>query len=315
MKNLIRFSNKEEACEAAFRNLGQIWHLCTPGEETPVIFRNDDDFRCGMNLLAVTKVRFPDIPILAFALMSNHVHFVVCGSEERVSDFFDDYRKRIIRFVNSRGYEVDLSMFHPELKLIDSLEYLRNVIVYVSRNGYVSNSCYTPFSYPWSSGRQLFNGIPDAGSVKELSFVEKREMFRCRVLPELDSRGLLDGCVSPASLCSLNTTESMFRDAHHYFFMVTKNVESYGKIAEQLGDGCAMTLEEMMGDLKKIAIRKYQTYKIASLGRPEKIELARKMHYDYHASNAQIRMVFGFSKYEVDELFPLSAAHKSLLGE
>lgn len=53
-----------------------------------------------------------------------------------------------------------MKSFRMSLKSVCDLRTLRNTIVYVNRNGYVVNPAYTPFSYPWGTGRYYFNDFP-----------------------------------------------------------------------------------------------------------------------------------------------------------
>ena len=59
------------------------FHVYTKGLEDRLIFRDREDFIAGMNLVAVVCFSV-EVRLLAFVLMSNHVHFVVRGSREEV---------------------------------------------------------------------------------------------------------------------------------------------------------------------------------------------------------------------------------------
>lgn len=84
---------------------------------------------------------------------------------------------------------------------------------------------------------------------------------------------VVGGYVAPWSYCSVKFGMAMFRDAHHYFMMVSKNVEAY-----------------------------------AELAKPQILDIARNLRYDFRSSNGQIRRVLGLSQYEIDSIFPLAAA-------
>lgn len=49
----------------------------------------------------------------------------------------------------------------------------------------------------------------------------------------------------------------MFRDAHHYFSLVSKNVEAYTEIASELGDGEFLTDPELYNQLAAILKKEY----------------------------------------------------------
>ena len=70
----------EAESERAFLNYGPYWHLCTPGNLQSIIFRDNDDYVYGMNLIAFVAGMFTeDIKIFTFQIMSNHLHFVLSG--------------------------------------------------------------------------------------------------------------------------------------------------------------------------------------------------------------------------------------------
>ena len=52
------------------------WHFSTDGNSVDALFWDDDDFIDGMNRTAILSNEFKVI-ILAFALMGNHIHFIL----------------------------------------------------------------------------------------------------------------------------------------------------------------------------------------------------------------------------------------------
>ena len=83
------FREAEAKCEATFSyTKHDWWHLYTLGKETSIIFSDDDDYRYSMNQMAKCSSEFPELAIVAFELMSNHLHIVLTGEEKRVNDFF-----------------------------------------------------------------------------------------------------------------------------------------------------------------------------------------------------------------------------------
>lgn len=100
---------------------------------------------------------------------------------------------------------------------------------------------------------------------------------------------------------------SMFRDAHHYFAMVGKNVEAYAELAVGLEDGEFLTDTELFARLSVLVRSDYGGASIKDLTKPQRFDIARKLRYDFRSSNGQIRRVLGLSQYEIDSLFPLTA--------
>lgn len=199
------------------------------------------------------------------------------------------------------------SSFEARYKEIDSLQSLRNTIVYVNRNGFVTDRNYTPFTYPWGTGKYYFNGADFGGVNTNLNVNEMRRMFRGRAAIFPDTYQVNDGYILPSSYCNLELGMSLFRDAHHYFFMVSKNVETYGELALELNDGEYLTDTELVSQLVKLLKIDYNVNSLRDLGKSQKYDLARRLRLEFRSSNEQIRRVLNLTSAEVNTIFPMTA--------
>lgn len=294
------FSESQRQCQMAFDLCGNVWHGYTSGKEMPILFTNDDDLIFSMNVVAYAAHSFKDvIRIITFEVMNNHFHFVICGNENDIREFFSSIVRKLKRTIPSAG---NLKL---ELKPVADLQSLRNNIVYNNRNGYVANPGHTPFSYPWGAGRYYFNSFPITHTFKEVSYLENRKMFRGANVDIPDDWHVIDGYIAPPSFCDIKLGMAMFRDAHHYFSMVSKNVEAYSGIAVELDDGEFLTDQELFLQLLQKVRDRYHVASFRDLSKAQRLDVARTLHYDYRSSNGQIRRVLGLTQYEVDNLFPL----------
>lgn len=301
MKN---FTDSERKCETNFQCSCPYWHAYTSGRDTALLFTNDNELVFVMNLIAQTASLYQGVTIIAFELMNNHFHFIVSARREAVIDFWQYLQKRLKRFFAA------ISQTQLSIKQIDTLQSLRNNIVYTNRNGYVANPNYTPFSYPWGTGRYYFLDSPSGINVSDARYDDLRTMFRCRTLEMPDNWQIKDGYIMPSSYCAVKFGMSLFRDAHHYFAMVSKNVEAYSEVAVEIDDGEFLTDSELFEQLMRIIKKHYGQTSMRSLTGAQKMDLARCLHYDFRSSNGQIRRLLGLAQYEIDSLFPLSASTK-----
>ena len=119
---------------------------------------------------------------------------------------------------------------------------------------------------------------------------------------------VVGGYVAPWSYCSVKFGMAMFRDAHHYFMMVSKNVEAYAELAAELNDNEFLTDAELFVRLSSLLRSDYGVSSIKELAKPQILDIARKLRCDFRSSNGQIRRVLGLSQYEIDSIFPLAVA-------
>ena len=142
----------------------EFYLISTSHLEDDLWFRDECDFKEGMNAVAVT-VCLTRIQILAFILMSNHVHFVVQGTREESLRFITLFKRQYSSYLRRkygvkealRGNAVDIR----QVKLED--ESLQRAIAYVLMNCVSANICVHSSLYPWGTGAVLFNPQPSEG--------------------------------------------------------------------------------------------------------------------------------------------------------
>ena len=77
--------------------------LTTEHLEDCLWFREDSDFKVAMNYVAIQAACCPDVDVLAFILMSNHVHFVLNGSNNDIMEFITQFKHREITYAEAAG--------------------------------------------------------------------------------------------------------------------------------------------------------------------------------------------------------------------
>jgi REP element-mobilizing transposase RayT len=128
-------------------------------------FRDDEDFITGMNYVAIQAAR-GRVTVLAFILMSNHLHFVVNGRWEDVKAFIDALKCRYSRYLRSKyGEKEFLRRNRVDIQEVEDVEdAVRRVIAYVQMNSVAANICLTPSQYPWGTGDVFFCSTPRTGT-------------------------------------------------------------------------------------------------------------------------------------------------------
>lgn len=302
------YASLESQCERVFEENGPFWHLYTPGENVETLFADKNDLIFGMNLMSLCLMLNPELEIYTHTLMNNHIHVILNGRKEYCLEFFSQFKKRLQRYLANNGRNVDLSKFDCSLLRIETLQSLRNEIVYVNRNGYVVNSRCTPYTYFWGAGLYFFNTILKGALkllAKRVTPTYGRKVFRTRDIIDTNSLLFYNDIALPTSYCSIEKAESLFRDAHQYFNMLSKSWEAYSAISARLGDSVFLTDEEMYGAISSYTTRYYNQKRPSNLTPKEKLEVAKVMHSEYNASNRQIKSILKLDASIVQEMFPM----------
>lgn len=296
------FYSREQECSDLFYSFSRVYNAATP-ENHPLVFKTDEDFCAGMSILAVCAKMFPHIRIFAFQLMSNHVHFVVVGDETGIQEFFAYFKERLGKHF---GGQVDLSQFQLKLFLISDLQYFRNAIVYANRNGFVVNDNVTPFSYPWGTSPYFFQPLLvrlARSSAKPIGVVQLRQLMHSRSADAYKDTMTIDGYASPLEFCDIASAEGCFRDAKHYFYLISRNIESYSNVAKSLGESIYYTDNDLFASAQKKAIEQFGSKDLQTLTASQKIELARYLHYNYNAGDNQLQRMLRIDLEVLKALF------------
>lgn len=307
----LSFGEKERQCERHFHDIvnryGQLWHISTPGNLTETLFVEDEDFQFAVSNSAISAAE-SGLAIFTDQIMGNHIHTLGGGTKSQCTDYLERFTYRLEKYSVQHGRFLKLNQFRCDDPIkITSLDMMRNEIVYINRNGYLVNPSHTPFSYPWGSGAVYFNhsfqndpGIP----YEEIPFRTKRFLCRRRVLEMPHCYQYGRGMILPESYALYREGEMMFRDAHQYFYLLTRNYEAYSEEAKRLGDAILLTDEEIYPVAKMLAWRDHKIKQLSLLPSEAKIVVAHTLRSDYHATPNQIRRVLGLPKEIIQQLFP-----------
>ncbi|WP_251197356.1 transposase [Anaerotardibacter muris] len=128
-----------------------IYHVISRGVGKQIIFEDDADRKRYLSYLYKYVSEFETVELIAWCLMSNHVHLLIKAPIIDLSRFMQQLSSNYARFFNSRYERVGI-LFQGRFKSepVDSDEYLRTVLRYIHQNPVkagITSSC----SYRWSS--------------------------------------------------------------------------------------------------------------------------------------------------------------------
>jgi REP element-mobilizing transposase RayT len=304
----------EQMQEQLFREYGPFYHLSTKPLENGIIFQDDEERRIAMNWVAILSKEF-NIEVLAFALMSNHFHFIVKGRLIDGLTFFRMLKKRLSTFFSRKGRTsvMDHVDVDPNTPAITSLKQFRNEIAYVIRNPYVARTDVNPFAWPWCSGYLYFNPFllaMDSQPVETLTFRERREITRSSDVNLDPSFRVRNGMILPESFVNYQLVEQLFPHAQKFAWWVLKNVEAQIETAERLGEKPFLNDDELFVTTQQLARSLFTCDGVKDLSIQQRKVLAVNIKTKWSASNGQVARMAQLDPKTVDEMFPLAAKPK-----
>ena len=274
-----------------------------------VMFRNDEEFRDGMNRIMSVIVRY-DVLILAFVLMDTHVHFILYGEFDSCNLFIHDYIKLTSMYISSttakRKALTEIEISHQR---IDDDRYLKTAICYVVKNPFSAGLPYSLIDYPWGSGALYFRLSRQWTSPKWLLGIEDniqknqdiRKLTKSRVRIK-DSLLAINGVIVPTQYVAVDIVEQLFRShkAYNYFLISAKDtdIESLGGSISQL----SVPLAEMRENRRILSEELFGLQDLRGLNMEQRVRLARAMKSRYYCSPKQIARVCGLVFDEVKGL-------------
>lgn len=286
---------------------GPYWHLYTDGTKMQNIFCKEGDFKIGMWSLATALHLCKNVRSLSFELMSNHIHLILSGYQQECVEVFDLFASRLKRAFAKSDRTINWCQFKMDILPIENIQALRNEIIYVNRNAFVANPAYTPYSYLWGGGCAYFNPwiqYPRKSPLGKLKVKTQRELLHTRDVAAFSELIEVSSMPFIPSFCDIRLGESMFRDARSYFNSLTRNTEAFSQIASRLKDSIYLTDDELYSVVCSYINKEYSVKTTAQLSGQQKIDTARHLHFNYNASNQQLRRLLRIDMSILEELFP-----------
>lgn len=190
-----------------------IWLVTSAHLKRGLWFQEEQDFKVGMNYVASLAAISP-VSILAFILMSNHVHFVIMGTKNDSKEFVVELKRRYSNYYQ-RKYHTGKLLKHNDIDTREAPladEAAERAIAYVIMNCVAANICSHPTQYPWGSGNVYYNVVAPVG-IRLDSVSERKRMRLLHSKTALPGNWLLSesGYVLPSSYVSGEFVERLFR--------------------------------------------------------------------------------------------------------
>ena len=148
-------------------------------------------------------------------------------------------------------------------------------------------------------------------SADTLTLRERRALTHSRDMVLPAGLTLAGGQVFPGSFVNYRLVESLFTDCRQFLFWVFKNIEAQVETSLRFGEKPSLTDDEIISVMWRVCRDDFGGKGPSLLTEPQKYDLAKRLKYDYYASNGQISRSIGLPPRTVDALFPLAARPSS----
>ena len=265
-------------------------------------FREDEDFRAAMNFVAITSF-LSEVFILAFILMSNHVHFVLactCGQAESFINTF----KRLYSGYYQRKYGVNELLRRngvdiKEIKPTD--EALERAIAYVLMNSVAANICLEPSGYPWGTGSILFNENPYPGQyLKDLSGRAQARLLKSRVKLPGNYKVGPKGYILPESYVSVKWVETLFRTPKRLGYFLKTSSKARSRLEKEALP--SFRDQNILSACEDLCHSLFRVDRMENLEREQKAEMLRQLGRRFSADLNQVCRVTGIPYEEAAKM-------------
>ena len=283
----------------------EIYLLTTEHLENCLWFRDEIDFKVAMNYVAIQAACCPEVDVLAFILMSNHVHFVVNGEEDAVVYFITQFKRRYSAYYRSEyGVREFLRRNAVDVKLIpNDGDAFERAIAYVQMNCVAANICAHPSQYQWGTGNSFFTTMPKSGRVlKDFSDRARKRMLRsdCTCLP---GNWVMceEGFVLPQSYILTPIVESIFRTPKRMNYFLNNSSKAKKRFETDDDNLPSFRDQTILGALPDLCQSMFHKHSFYELSETERIELVRQIRFRFSSDANQVARVCGIT-------YPVAAA-------
>ena len=290
-------------------NRKEFWLITTDHLEDRLLFKDAEDFRVGMNYVAV-QVHKKQVAVLVFILMSNHLHFILYCTREDAEWFMNDLKKEYSKYLRKKyGSREHLRGNGVDIRLIPlENEALKRALAYVQMNCVAANICGSPGDYPWGTGNCFFQvpmvGKPDSprgtaepGS-RPLAGIKDRERYRLlHSKADLPGEWLMSesGYILPSSYVRKDLVENAFRSPKRMNYFLQSS--SKAKLRLETGEQSLPAFKDqvIVSALPDLCWSLFRKQRIAELSPEQLLELMRQLRFRFAANVNQIARVTGLS--------------------
>ena len=264
-------------------------------------FKEDEDYKVGMNHVASVSF-LCGILVLAFVLMSNHVHFVLYCTYEEAQRFIDEFRRVYSEYV-SKKYGIK-ELLRKNRAVIERIspedESFERAAAYTQMNPPAANICLNPYDYPWGTGSTFFKVRPAKG-VRLGTFSRRASAKLLHTKRALPADWIVgeDGYILPESYVPVTLVESIFRTPKRMNFFLQNSSKAKRKSEFQGNDLPSFRDQVLYAAMADLCRSFFGKNEVSSLDDDQRGEMVRQLRRRFSADIHQIARVTSLRMDEV----------------
>ena len=277
------------------------YHICTNGHETPTIIMNEEDFKVAHNYLALAGWK-TGIEILAYVIMTNHVHILVVSNDRNQAIKYIRLYKRLYSTYLLHKYKMPNTLrgIEDSISLIDSISYFRNCVAYILRNALCARVCRRIEDYPWSSYSCYFNtDIPlTSRRIHELGECERRVLLRTRQdLSGCPHTVSTDGMIEARSFVRHDIVEKAFLNSGRFFLTSLGTCNDAKMEYEMTFKPLVRVNDKELSEVIDVLVgKRFGGKKISELSQSEKCSIIKNIYFNNKTTIPQLSRILGLQK-------------------
>ena len=283
---------------STWKDCGKGFYLVTTDHLSDKIwFRDEEDFKAGMNAVPVIALAY-SVKVVAFILMSNHVHFLLYCTREEAEQFISAYKGFYSRYLSCKyGIREMLRDNKHDIQLvIPDGESLERVVAYIQMNCVAANICLSSTDYRWGTGDAFFRTRPAKGvSVNSLSKRARGKLMHSwKELPDSLLIGE-DGYILPSSYVDVKLVESLFGTPKRMSFFLRNSSKAKLRLSAENADLPSFRDQVIAAALEDLCHTLFRKGSIKNLSEQQLAELLRQLRFRFSSHAEQLARVCGIS--------------------
>ena len=280
---------------------GNCYHICTNGQQAPLLMKDDEDYKVACIYLALVAWKL-NVDIFAYIVMSNHVHLLVaCKNRQEAERFLKVYKQKLaLYFRHKYGMRKSMKGISDCITLVDTIQYFRNCVAYILRNALCAKVCARLEEYPWSSYSAYFSRVKKSNHRRLDSFVGRQRRNLIRSNDDISGCPICvceDGRISDRSFVRFDVVEKAFNNSNRSFLYGLGTCND-AKMEYEFAFRPQIRVNDMdlLAVAEQLASSRFSGKSLADLSSSDKCKMIKYLYFNNKTSVPQLSRILGLSR-------------------